>query len=455
MNGIDMTSGPIIRKIIRVALPILVTNLINMVHNLVDMFWLGQVNQNALSAVGAMGLFMWLGISIVALVKIGTEVKISQEYGKKDLKKVNQYATNGLMLSIIVAIIYGLFLFIFKNHIISAYNFESDEIIKMSYDYLKFLPFTILFLMVVHQFMSTYNGIGSTKLVFTFVSLGLVVNMILDPIFIIKLNLGVEGAALATLIAMMSIAIMFGLYSRYKSDTFENFRANMDIKKCKEILRLGIVPMVHQIVFTLIFIVMSIYIVKFGDENVAVSRIGGQVESLTWIVGAAATTAVTVFTGQNYGVKNYHRIARGFTFMMVVMSVYSLFVTAIFIIYGREIFLIFLPNEKNTAVLGAMYLLINAPSQIFMMIEGVATGFFNGQGKTKIPAFASIFGNVIRLPLMVLFGNIYGINGVWIAMCISSSTKGLILVIQFIISVIKTDEFKFRYFTLKKEVQNA
>lgn len=455
MNGIDMTSGPIIRKVIRIALPILVTNLINMVHNLVDMFWLGQVSQDALSAVGAMGLYMWLGISLAALVKVGTEVMISQEYGKKDLVKVNQFATNGLLLSIILAAIYGLVILIFKGQLIGVYNFESSNIINMSLDYLKYLPATVFFLMIVHQFMATYNGQGNTKLVFIFVSLGLGVNMILDPLFIIVLGWGVAGAALATMLAMLSMLIMFGIYSRYKSGVFENFRANIDFAKCKRILNLGIIPMFHQVIFTLIFILMSVYIVKFGDENVAVSRIGGQVESLTWIVGAAATTAVTVFTGQNYGVKNFKRIARGTAFVWISMVVYSLVISTLFVIYGKEIFLIFLPNEPNTATLGAMYLLINAPSQIFMMTEGVLTGFFNGQGRTKVPAFASIFGNVIRIPLMILFGNIYGINGVWIAMCISASLKGIILIAQFIISVVKNDEYKFRYFNLKKEVRNA
>ncbi len=455
MSGIDMTSGPIIRKVIRIALPILVTNLINMVHNLVDMFWLGQVNQDALSAVGAMGVYIWLGISLAALIKVGTEVMISQEYGKSDLVRVNQFATNGLLLSIILAAIYGLTIAIFKDAFIGVYNFESINIVNMAYDYLKYLPAIVFFLIIVHQFMATYNGQGNTKLVFIFVSLGLVVNMVLDPLFIIVLGWGVGGAGLATMIAMFSMLVMFGVYSRYKSETFEHFRANIDFAKCKIILNLGIVPMIHQVIFTSVFIIMGVYIVKFGDENVAVSRIGGQVESLTWIVGAAATTAVTVFTGQNYGVKNFKRIARGTAFVMLSMVVYSFVVSMLFVMYGREIFLIFLPNEPTTATLGAMYLLINAPSQVFMMVEGVLTGFFNGQGHTKVPAFASIFGNVIRVPLMVLFGNMYGINGVWIAMCISASLKGIILIVQFIISVVKNDEYKFRYFNLKKEVRNA
>ncbi len=455
MNGIDMTNGPIIRRLIKVAVPILITNLLNMVHNLVDMFWLGQVSQTALSAVGAMGLFMWFGMCLAALSKTGTEIMVSQSYGKKDYKKVNEYSTNGLLLAIIIATIYGVGIFLLKDVIIGVYNFEGEEIKMLSYDYLKYLPLTGAILMINHQFMSTYNGTGNTKVVFIFVSTGLLINMILDPILILVLDMAVEGAAIATLIAMISILCMFGFYSKFKSNNFENFRRNIDFSKVKSVLNLGVVPMFHQMIFNVIFIMMSIYIVKFGDENVAVSRIGGQVESLTWIVGGAATTALAVFTGQNYGVGNFKRISRGFSFMMLIMCSYSLVISAILIMYGEEIFLIFLPNESATAVLGAMYLLINAPSQIFMMIEGVATGFFNGQGKTKIPAFASIFGNVIRIPLMIWLSNIYGINGVWMTMAISSCLKGTMLLVMFFISVVRNDEYKFRYFSLKKEVSNA
>ncbi|MFV0499670.1 MAG: MATE family efflux transporter [Bacilli bacterium] len=455
MNGIDMTTGSIVKKISRVAFPILVTNLINMAHNLTDMFWLGQVSQTALSAVGAMGLFLWLGISVGALSRTGSEVMVSQEYGKKNYKKVNQYATNGLMLTLIVAFIYGGLIFVLKSTIINAYNFDNKALISMSYDYLKYIPFSVFFTIVNQQFISTYNGTGNSKIVFIFVSLGLVANMFLDPLFILILDMGANGAGIATLIAMLLTTIMFGIYSRYKSVVFENFRVNTSILKTRRLINLGIVPMLHQILFSSIFIIMSMYIVKFGDENVAISRIGSQVESMIWIVGAAATTALTVYTGQNFGVKDYKRVAKGFAFMYVVMVSYSFLIAALFIFHGETIFKIFLPNEPETIKLGAIYLLINAPAQIFIMSEAVATGFFNGQGYTKVPAFASIFGNLLRVPLMILLGNNFGINGVWVALAISASIRGVILIVQFFVTVCKRKEYKFRYFILNKEVNDA
>lgn len=448
MNGLDMTSGKIASKLFKLAMPLLVTNLINMAYNLTDIFWLGNIGHEAVSAVGSMGLFMWLGMSFGALAKTGTEVMVSQEYGKKNLSGVNKYATNGLFLAICIGVIYGLSIFLLKDTIIQIFDFDSSELKNYAMDYLKFMPFCALFLIINHQFISTYNGMGNTKLVFTFVSLGLAINMILDPLFIIKLNMGSKGAAIATMIAIMTLSATFAIYSKFKADVYKNFTLNLSLKKCLRLLNLGVLPMTQQVFFALIFITTNIFIVTYGDVNVAICAIGSQIESLTWIVGAAATTAMTVFTGQNYGVNNFKRIAKGFSLVSCIMMSYSLVVTLSFMFFGKEIFSIFLQNDNSTAALGATYLLINAPAQLFMMFEGIATGFFNGQGHTKVPAFASIFGNVIRIPLIIFLGNIYGINGVWIAMSISATSKGFILIIQFVISVIRNKNLKFSDFNL-------
>ncbi len=448
MTGVDMTKGSIAGKLFKVALPIILTNVVNMAQTLTDMFWLGRVGANAVSAVGIVGLFMWVGVSLAALAKTGSEVMISQHYGKKDYAGVNQYASNGMLVAIVIAIIYSVFLFIFDNNIISLYNFQNELTASYAKDYFLFIPFSTIFIIMTQQYIASYNGVGNTRIVFILVGGGLLINMILDPIFIILLNLEVYGAAIATLIAVSTTTLMFVIYSRYRTNEFKNFTKNINFEKCFKIIKLGFIPMIHQILFSMLYIFITMYIVKFGDEYAAVLSIGGEVEAFTWIIGGAAATATTVFVGQNFGVGDYKRISNGFSKMSAVMLSYSFVVTIMFIVFRYQIYEMFLPNNPSTVAIGAMYLLINAPAQIFMMMESVITGFFNGQEKTTIPALASIFGNVLRIPLMIILGNIYGVNGVWAALCITASAKGLTLLISFIISVSKSNEFKFRYFIL-------
>lgn len=446
MRGIDMTSGSTIKKIIRVAVPVLLTNVVNMAYTLTDMFWLGQFNQNALSAVGAIGLFMWLGVGFSYLGKVGTEILVSQSYGKKDLSLVNKYATNGLFLSIILALIYSIFSFAFKHDIINYFDFDNMETKQFAYDYLNVSIFSVFVLILTQQFISIYNGTGNTKIIFYFVMIALILNVTIDPILVIKYQLAAKGAAYATLFALLVLLMMFILHSKIKSDVLKNAFKNYSLKKIYKMISLGFFPMIQQMIFAVVFIVMSSYVTKFGEDNLAVSRIGSQVEALTWIIGGAALTAVTVHTGQNFKIHQYKRIAKGVGFVMGIMILYSFVIVGLFIAFGEQMFLVILPKEPNTALLGATYLLINSISQPFMMIEFVSSGYFNGQEKTKIPAIASTVGNILRIPLMYYFADLYGVNGIWIAMCVSAVCRGLFLFFAMVISIAIHKEYKFKHF---------
>ncbi len=455
MNGIDLTKGSIIKKLAIVSTPIIVANLFQSLYSLTDMFWLGQVSQEALSAVGAMGLLIWFGVSIFTISKVSVEVKVSQAFGRKNSKEVNEYATNGLLLTIVIALLYSGGLFIFRETIIDLFNFNSIEIIRMAKEYLDISVFAIFLLLLMLLYMSVYNGIGNTKIAFIFLAISLLINIILDPILILKFGLGVKGASIATLIAIVIGNILFWFYSKYKGKEFINFISNIDLKKIGELINLGFFPMVTQLFFCTSFIIMSIFVVRFGDENIAVSQIGSQIESLTWIVGAAVTTSVTVFTGQNIGAKLHCRISKGVSLTLIVMILYSILVSVTFVVFGEKLYLLFLPNEIQTAKLGETYLYINAYVQAFMMAEAVITGFFNGQSKTKVPAFSSITGNIIRIILFFILGSKYGVNGVWAALAISIAIKGIILTVALVVSVAIHDDYKFKDFLLTRRVFNV
>ncbi len=446
MIGIDMTTGSIIKKIFRVSLPIVVTNLINMAYNLTDMFWLGQVNQNALSAVGTIGLFMWLAQSFSMLARTSTEIKISQLYGEKAFSKVNQYSSNGLVLGMTVATIYALMIYLFKNEIIAYFNFSSYELVKMSLDYLEIANLAMFILIISQVFIAIYNGIGNTKIVFYISAMGLALNMILDPILILHWDLGTKGAAIATLIASATSLLLFVMHSRYKTTLLKNFRRNFSLHKLKILIKLGVFPMLTNVIFTFISIIVSEFIIQFGDANIAVNRIGTQVEALTWIIGGAAATAITVFVGQNIGAKKYLRSARGYTIVLAIMVSYSLLISLFFIYFGEELYLFFLPNESETAKLGATYLYIVAFSQAFMMLDLVTSGMFNGRSMTVLPSVITIIANITRIPIMYYLASLYGINGVWLTISLTAIFKGLVMLIAHCLSIYKSKEFKLRYF---------
>ena len=105
---IDLTSGPILKTLAELALPIMATSLIQMAYNLTDMIWIGRLGSNAVAAVGAAGMYMWLSNGLAALAKMGGQVNVGHALGASNSEEAAEYASNALQLTLILGIIYGL-----------------------------------------------------------------------------------------------------------------------------------------------------------------------------------------------------------------------------------------------------------------------------------------------------------------------------------------------------------
>jgi Na+-driven multidrug efflux pump len=171
---------------------------------------------------------------------------------------------------------------------------------------------------------------------------------------------------------------------------------------------------------------------SFGADAIAVSKIGGQIESLSWLIGGGFGSAMVAFIGQNYGAQKWDRIREGTKISAIAMAVWGSFVTFLLLVPGGAIFHLFLP-DPNLAGLGKEYLFILAFCQIPMNIEIVAASTFKGTGRTLPPSIASIICNIIR-PLLAywLSQTSLGLHGIWIAISIIAIVRGAWVCIWYI-----------------------
>ncbi|HQO71957.1 MAG TPA: MATE family efflux transporter, partial [Sedimentibacter sp.] len=116
-NNIILTEGKIRSALVKLALPIMGTSFINMAYNLTDIMWLGRLSTDAVAAAGAAGYFLWFGSSLVMIAQVGVGVMVAQLFGKGDSEGVKNYINNGLQLNLFIAILYSLFLYIFRHQI--------------------------------------------------------------------------------------------------------------------------------------------------------------------------------------------------------------------------------------------------------------------------------------------------------------------------------------------------
>ena len=432
---VSLTEGPIIGTLVKLALPIMGTSFIQMAYSLTDMIWIGKAGSQAVAAVGTAGFFTWLAMAFIMVSKIGAEIKVAQSTGAKQFEQTKQYIRSAIQINVVLAVIYTISLLLFKEPLISFFNLGDHEIIQMSYTYLEVMAYGMVFYFINPVLTAIFNGSGDSKTPFMINTIGLVFNIIFDPLLILGVGpipaLGVLGAALATVCAQIVVTICFILVM-LKSNV-HYLRVNLlkrpDLKSMKVLCQMGLPGAVQNGAFTIIAMILGRLVAAYGAVPIAVQKVGSQIESISWMTAGGFSTALGAFVGQNYGAKHYYRIQKGYRTTLALAISLGIITTALLIFAGRPIFAFFL-DEAEAVHQGTDYLKILGYSQLFMCIEITTQGLFNGLGRTYIPSVVGIVLTAARIPLAYLIATpqLLGINGVWWAITLSSVAKGIVLV---------------------------
>ena len=422
MKKIDLTQGKVIKVLTALALPIMGSSLLQFTYNLIDMLWVGGLGSDAVASIGSSSFFSGLGYSINLLVVIGAGIKVSHAIGEKNNKDVKQYINSGLAINFVISIIYALILIILGKSFISFLNLNNELVERNSYYYLAMNAPILFFSFFNSLYTRIFSSFGNNGDSLKINAIGMIINIVLDPIFIYIFKLGVVGAAVATLIANI---VMFILY-RIKSNGILHYDKfiGIDKEKVMEIIRLGFPMAFQRILFTVVNIILAKIIAIFGTNSIAAQKIGLQIESITYMVIGGLNGAIASFTGQNFGASKFKRIKQGYYTALLLGIIYSMIMSIIFIIFKEPIIRLFI-REKSTILIASGYLQAVAFSQSFSTIEMVSNGLFTGLGMPKIPAIISIVFTVLRIPIALVLMKTLGIQGVWWSIAISSILKGV------------------------------
>lgn len=422
MKKIDLTQGKVINVLTALALPIMGSSLLQFTYNLIDMLWVGGLGSDAVASIGSSSFFIGLGYSINSLVVIGTGIKVSHAIGRKDNKEVKQYINSGIAINFIIAIIYALTLIVLGRSFISFLSLNNEFVERNSYYYLAINAPILFFAFFNSLYTRIFSSFGNNGDSFKINAIGMIMNIILDPVFIYVFKLGVLGAAVATLISNI---VMFVLY-KIKSNGILHYDKSIGVDKEKilDIVRLGFPMAFQRILFTIVNIILAKIIAIFGTNSIAAQKIGLQIESITYMVIGGLNGAISSFTGQNFGANKFKRIKQGYYTALLLGIIYSMIMSIVFIVFKEPIIRLFI-REENTILIASGYLQAVAFSQSFSTIEMVSNGFFTGLGMPKIPATISIVFTVLRIPMALILMKVLGITGIWWSIAISSILKGI------------------------------
>lgn len=428
----DLREGPIASTLMKLTLPIIATNLISTTYGLVDMIWIGKLGSGSVTAIGTAIFFVNLAAALFSMVSIGTGVKVAHSIGagKEDQTKV--FIHNGILMCFLLGILYILFILLAKNHLIGYFELGSEEIEHMASQYLMISIIGSFFSFFNTLFSIVLTSMGNSEKPFRIQIVGFLVNLFLDPLLIFGLGhfkgLGVSGAALATLAANMIVTCLFIVYMKNLPLFSKQFTFN--VNQMKEVLRMGIPITVQRVTFTVISIIIAKIIVQWGPDAIAVQRIGIQIESISYMTIGGLQGAIAAFIGQNFGAHKHDRVKKGYKNALFITSIFGILISLLFIIFSRQIFSLFLTDETSL-YLGIDYMRIIGFSQLFMCMELMTVGAFNGIGKTYIPPMFSIILTALRIPMAIVLSYPFGLNGVWMSIALSSVLKGIILVFWF------------------------
>ncbi len=441
----DLTNGHIFKKLLFLALPIMGTSFVQMAYNLTDQMWLGHVSSSAVASAGVAGFFIWFGMTLVHCAKIGAEVGTSQSFGSRDFSACRNFMKHAIVMGCVISLVYGLFAFLFSHQLIGFFDLDNSETVEDAVIYMRAVVCFYLFSGMNPIFSGIYNGLGNTKRSFYISTTGLLLNLALDPILINGWlgfpKMGVLGAALATGLSQTLVCALYVKSFCREDSPLKDVRIFADLTwdYIRRICRVGIPASFQNGILCFFAMCLMKVTSSFGDLAVSVQSVGVQIESLSWMTALGFSSALAAFTGQNYGAGKWDRIRKGFWLTQATSLSIGIFSTVLFVVFGKWLFSLFIP-EPDAVKLGGDYLFILGVSQIFMCVEIVSSGAFQGIGKT-VPASvmnAVFFGSRIPLALFLNSWLAIGVYSVWWSMTITSIFKGILLTLWFIVVLKKS-----------------
>lgn len=434
MQGIkNLTEGPIRRQLFNLVLPIMGTSFIQMAYSLTDMAWVGRLGSESVAAIGAVGILTWMTNSIALLNKVGSEVSVGQSIGARNVHDARNFASHNLTIALLISLCWGLLLFLFAHPIISIYKLEEPITIK-AVAYLRIVSTAFPFIFLATAFTGIHNAAGQSKVPFYISGSGLIINMILDPLFIFGFGMGTNGAAWATWLSQAAVCGIFVYQLKKRNKLFEGFPFFVKLKGyyTKRIFYLGLPVALLNTLFAIINILMARTASTYGGHiGLMTLTAGGQIEAIAWNTSQGFSTALSAFVAQNYAAGKKERVLGAYHTTLRMTTLFGIFCTLLFVFFGSEVFSLIVP-EQAAYEAGGIFLRIDGYSMLFMMLEITMQGLFYGTGRTVPPAIISITFNSLRIPLAIgLSAMGLGIAGVWWAISLSSTLKGITAFIWF------------------------
>ena len=432
---LELGSKPVGKLLMQYALPAIIAMTASSLYNMVDSIFIGQgVGALAISGLAVTFPFMNLSAAFGAGVGVGSSSYLSVKLGQRDYSTAQRILGNNITLNIIIGFIFSVVSLIFLDPILYFFG-ASDQTIPYAREYMIIILLGNIITHLYFGMNAVLRAASKPRQAMYTTIFTVVLNSILDPLFIYTFDMGIRGAAIATILSQtVALAWQIRLFSD-KGELLHLKRGiyRLDNRIVKNILGIGISPFAMNATACLVAIFVNQRLLEYGgDLAVGAFGIANRVAFIFIMINFGVNQGMQPIAGYNYGAQNYDRLMRVLKLAMIAGTCVT---TSGFIVaeFMPHLCVRLFTNDKvltDLAVNGIRIMMAAMPIVGYQMI---VTNFFQSIGKAKISIFLSLSRQLLFLvPLIGVMPLFFGVNGVWVAMPISDSFSAIFALVMMV-----------------------
>lgn len=436
----DFSTGNLKKTIVRLSLPLILAQMVNVLYNVVDRIYIGQmpgVGMTVLAGVGLTFPIITMVSAFAALAGNGGAPLCSIARGEKNDEKAERIMGNSFTMLLFFGVMCTIVGFIVKEPLLWALK-ASEDTFPYANEYLTVYLTGSVFVMISLGLNPFINAQGFTRRGMVSVVIGAIANIVLDPLFIYKLDMGVKGAALATVIAQ-GLSAAYTLWFLTGRKCLLKLRLNMmkpDFAIIRRILSLGFSNFTMKLTESAVQLVCNFQLSTFGgDVYITAMTVINSVRQVIMMPMHGLSEGTQPVVGYNYGAKRYDRVKSGVKFMGVVCCAYAFLVWGVAELFPSALIRIFNQDPALLEV-GVPSVRLYFAAFFAMCMQMVGQYSFVALGKARQATFFSLLRKAfIVVPLTLILPNFVGVNGVFWAEVVSDLVGSSACFITFMTTV--------------------
>lgn len=417
MNS-ELIQGPVMKTMLRFAVPMILGNLLQQCYNIADTLIVGRfIGADALAAAGASFSLMTFLTSVILGLAMGSGTVFSIRFGQNDKKALKEEIAAAFVLLGIITVIMNVIVFAGIDGIIWFLRTPA-ELNGLMKDYLLVVFTGLIGVFLYNFFAALLRSLGNSVVPLVFLAVSSILNIVLDLYFVIVLDRGIAGAAAATVISQYASGIGIAIYTRFRFPDFMRRDRQVRIRKTRiqEIARFSFLTCMQQSIMNFGILAVQGLVNSFGVTIMAAFAAAVKIDAFAYLPVEDFGNAFSVFVAQNYGAKKTERIRKAIRAAVAASVIFSMILSAVVCIFAKPLMAAFVGSEEISVIMeGVRYLRIEGAFYALIGILFLLYGLYRAIAKPGMSVILTILSLGTRVALAYILSAIplFGIIGIW------------------------------------------